>query len=379
MTSKNQKWHSLGDFLKAKEDREKESVEKPLPESQSPATLGTLGSEGTQSTQGSESTHSTLTTQSTHSTLTTQGSQGGAPSEVPVAPTRDFMKVANSISRNAVPSGIFTGKSKQIYDYLYSRTRGAIQPSRSIQLRRREIMEGAHVGSDKTLRENLIRLRSAGLVAWTGDIGTHGGNVYTVYLPEEVQSTPATQGTLGTQGTMGSSSHFLPTVPRVESTEGSEGLIVENTSAYASPKTYIKTNTIDDDEAEAFAGLIARLKECAREITGKYPTTNESARWEEVGDVLAVELKIAAARTTVSSIPSFLAEHLRRRLWKVDKKEARAKGRELPDETVKPNSSDPITNCPDCGGTGWWYPEGFERGVKKCGHEKLSNKSNPEA
>lgn len=44
----------------------------------------------------------------------------------PVAPERDFAKVANSIVREAVAGGYFTGKSKQLYDFLYSRTRGAI-------------------------------------------------------------------------------------------------------------------------------------------------------------------------------------------------------------------------------------------------------------
>jgi hypothetical protein len=27
--------------------------------------------------------------------------------------------------------------------------------------------------------------------------------------------------------------------------------------------------------------------------------------------------------------------------------------------------------CPDCFGTGMWYPEGFEKGVSRCRHEKL--------
>lgn len=29
------------------------------------------------------------------------------------------------------------------------------------------------------------------------------------------------------------------------------------------------------------------------------------------------------------------------------------------------------SQCPDCHGTGFWYPEGIGQGVKKCGHEKL--------
>lgn len=30
-----------------------------------------------------------------------------------------------------------------------------------------------------------------------------------------------------------------------------------------------------------------------------------------------------------------------------------------------------IGNCPDCGGTGYYYPEGVEKGVKLCKHERL--------
>ena len=29
--------------------------------------------------------------------------------------------------------------------------------------------------------------------------------------------------------------------------------------------------------------------------------------------------------------------------------------------------------CPDCQGRGLWWPEGYERGVAKCKHEKLKN------
>ena len=28
-------------------------------------------------------------------------------------------------------------------------------------------------------------------------------------------------------------------------------------------------------------------------------------------------------------------------------------------------------DCPDCQGTGFWYPEGMEKGVKRCTHERL--------
>jgi hypothetical protein len=30
--------------------------------------------------------------------------------------------------------------------------------------------------------------------------------------------------------------------------------------------------------------------------------------------------------------------------------------------------------CPDCFGTGMWYPEGFKKGVVRCNHERLKRK-----
>jgi hypothetical protein len=29
------------------------------------------------------------------------------------------------------------------------------------------------------------------------------------------------------------------------------------------------------------------------------------------------------------------------------------------------------SSCPDCKGTGYWYPKGVEKGVARCKHEKL--------
>ena len=46
--------------------------------------------------------------------------------------------------------------------------------------------------------------------------------------------------------------------------------------------------------------------------------TCSTERWAEVAELLVTELKVAASRTTVTSAPAFLAEHLRRRLRKAD-------------------------------------------------------------
>jgi hypothetical protein len=67
-------------------------------------------------------------------------------------------------------------------------------------------------------------------------------------------------------------------------------------------------------------------------------------------------------------VPSFLAEHLRRRLWKKDKRQMEA-------EAVSPKPEDSpkldASQCPDCFGTGMWYPEGFDKGVARCEHKSL--------
>jgi hypothetical protein len=78
-----------------------------------------------------------------------------------------------------------------------------------------------------------------------------------------------------------------------------------------------KTNTERPDD-EAFAALVEKLKTASREVSGKEPSKTDAERWAEVAELLVTELKVAAARTTVTSAPAFLAEHLRRRLRKAD-------------------------------------------------------------
>jgi hypothetical protein len=226
--------------------------------------------------------------------------------------------VANSITRVAVPAGVFKGKCKQLYDFLYSKTRGSIVPSRNVRLTRREIMLGSDIGSTKTLFLNLRHLRDSGLVTWDERVGPHEGNIYTVHLPEEADTmgTHSTQGTQSTQSTDSASSPKVDRVLGVESTQSTHSLFGANTDTSGIPKTSFKTNTENDDEA--FAELIALLRKASREVTGRESTASEAGRWKEVAELLVTELKVAASRTTVTSAPAFLAEHLRRRLRKAD-------------------------------------------------------------
>jgi hypothetical protein len=99
---------------------------------------------------------------------------------------------------------------------------------------------------------------------------------------------------------------------------GGEGQPVDSSETSGGDKTSsFKTNTERADD-EAFADLLAVLKQTAKKVTGKEPSPAERDRWKEVAELLATELEVAAARTTVTSAPAFLAEHLRRRLRKAD-------------------------------------------------------------
>jgi hypothetical protein len=201
------------------------------------------------------------------------------------------------------------------------------------------------------------------------DLGDNDGAVYEVRLPEEIPLLPPPPTTSLHPPPPSNQKLGGPSTQKLVG--GGGGQTIDNIGTYGDPKTFIKTIEFDDDD-EAFAPLVGALKKATEEVSGRAVSAGEAARWEELANVLIAELKIAAARTTVSSVPSFLAEHLRRRLWKVDKRQARAEGRELPDETLKTAPSVDATKCLDCAGSGWHYPEGTEKGVKKCSHEKLS-------
>jgi hypothetical protein len=179
-------------------------------------------------------------------------------------------------------------------------------------------------------------------------------------------STLSTQSTLSTES---ASSPKVHRVLRVESTQSTHSSSDENTGLNSTPKTSFKTNTERDDD-EAFARLNARFRDAAKEITGREPSVAEAERWEQLAELLVTELKIAAGRTTISNVPAFLTEHLRRRLWKKDRRQVEEEGKSAANSqvTVKVDAS----RCPDCFGTGMWYPEGFDKGAARCPHSKLS-------
>jgi hypothetical protein len=268
-----------------------------------------------------------MTSQTSHST----NAEPPASAEVPISPVRDYTKVANSIRREAVPAGVFRGKSKQLYDALYGMTRGAVAPKRKVRISRPRLMKLAHIGARATFEANVEHLRAAGLVAVTVLSGEHEGNEYEVFIPEEL-SMPS-QTSHSSQTSLTSHAQKLDRLVRLETSQTRHTLSVENTEGYAEPKTSFKTNTEKTDD-EAFAALVEKLKTASREVSGKEPSKADAERWAEVAELLVTELKVAAARTNVTSAPAFLAEHLRRRLRKTD-------ARQIEREVGEANSRQP--------------------------------------
>lgn len=209
------------------------------------------------------------------------------------------------------------------------------------QVRVSVLQERTGYGSDKTVRAALQGLERKGVIARIGRPNNSGGITYKI-LSYSGTGVPRHSGT----------PVEITAVPRVEIT--------------GELKTELKKQNTDD-EAAPLARALARAE---RELSGK--VTSDPSKWEDLADILVKELKIAAGRTTVSSVPAFLAEHLRRRLWKKEKfqLEAEAAEQEAPALDKKVDAS----KCPQCFGTSMWYPEGFDKGVARCTHSNLTGR-----
>jgi hypothetical protein len=294
----------------------------------------------------------------------------------PVAPQRDFNKRANSLDRFALPAGIFPGSSKKLYDALYIRTRGAVVPIKSIRATKRELSDWSGIRNAKTIDAHLRYFSAVGLIVSSWERGQNDGALYEVLLPEETSGlfrqsrgvTPPDPTLRGVTSPEGESPQNLgsPYPQNLGSPHVTQ--LVDKSTTSDELKTSFKTNTENDDD-EAFAGFITAFRKTTKEITGGKLTVTERHKLEELADVLLTELKIAAGRTTISSVPAFLAEHLRRRLWKKEKRQIDAEAADS--LTEAPTQKVDASHCPDCFGTGMWYPEGFEKGVARCRHEKL--------
>jgi hypothetical protein len=253
------------------------------------------------------------------------------------APARDFNRRANSIEREALPQGLFPGSSKKIYDALYLRTRGANPPRARVRASRRDFLDWTDIRNIKTVDGHLRYLMGVGLIMRHWELGSTEGSQYEERLPEELprlttshhHSPPDTI----TQFLGSGNSQFLGS--------GGEGQVIDSSITSGADKTSsFKTNTERDDD-EAFAGMVTLLKQAAEEVTGKGTTVTEHHRWTEVAELLITELKVAASRTSVTSAPAFLAEHLRRRLRKADSRQIEREVEEAASGAKAPASSRP--------------------------------------
>ncbi len=252
----------------------------------------------------------TNATHTTHSTGRTPPTTHKNSKNLPTAPERDFARVANSIVRDALPQGLFIGKSKQIYDFLYLQTRGAIQPKRSVRVTKSNLMRGSAIGSERTLLKNLNHLKSVGLLKVTEFDGQHGGNGYEVFLPEESRRTPPTPH----------QTHYaqqkVESLPPLESDVSGVAQILENKElreTFIHKKDFTKN---DDDTTSAFSEAIEKFDAVSHKLTGKGISKRDAEKWSDFADLIILELEIAAKKTTgISSVPAFLTEVLRRQFF----------------------------------------------------------------
>jgi hypothetical protein len=345
--------------------RDLRSVAKPEPAQES--TEKTSISSNTSSTSISSNPSPPSITSSSSTTSTTHEAE--KPRKPSIAPERDFQRVPNSVTRRAIPEGLFRGKSKQVWDYLWSITRGAIVPARTVRKSRREIKAGAGLGSMVTVDAALQHLESVGLIKIKPAIGSLIGNEYEIFTPEEANTS------ISSIASTASPTQKVEELVVPETSTASTTQVIDNNASYGQPKTSFKTNNTNDDD-EAFANFIESWRKAAKEITGRESSRAEAAKWQELADVLITELRIAAARTTVSSVPAFLSEHLRRRLWKKDKQQLSEESRADTNKTKSQGQNIDISKCLNCGGSGMYYPEGYEKGVAKCKHERLGQENN---
>jgi histone H3/H4 len=253
-----------------------------------------------------------------------------------VIPQEKFYKKANEVADHI--DRTLTPAESKVFEQLIRLSIGFNKDM--CRVRVSVLMERTGYNSDKTVRAALRGLELKGRIERLSARNSPLGDEYKI---------------LSYSGNTG--------VPEYRSTAAENTAVLES-KVTGQLNTSIKDQNIDD---EAFAELAEAFRQITTELTGKTPTAAESARWKELAEVLIAELRIAAGRTTVSNVPAFMSEHLRRRLWKMDKKQAAREGKELPDQITSPPQEVPA-HCSDCQGTGWWYPKGTEDGVAKCKH-----------
>ncbi|HEV7860797.1 MAG TPA: hypothetical protein VGO91_19410 [Pyrinomonadaceae bacterium] len=284
------------------------------------------------------------------------GQQTVIPEEVTDAPSDQITGVPEYRSQQVIPDKNFYRKANEAADQL-DRTLNPAESKvldhllrlsvgfnkKTCQVRVSKLLERTGYRSDKTIREALRGLEKKEIIKRLTHHNSPLGDEYEV---NTYSGTPVLR---------------------------CSGAPVNITAVLESKITgHLNTIVKDNDDDEAFAGLLALLKQVSVEMTGKISNAGEQDRWRELGQLIVTELRIASARTTVSSVPAFLTEHLRRRLWKMDKKQMSLEVKSTAAHEKQAVPGREAKDCPDCGGTGFYYPKGFEDGVARCRHERLT-------
>ncbi|MGC2239187.1 MAG: hypothetical protein WA584_23730 [Pyrinomonadaceae bacterium] len=284
-------------------------------------------------------------------------SQKNKKSSLPISPNRDYQKVPNSVTREAIPAGFFRGKSKQVWDYLWSISRGAIIPTRTVSRSRKQIKDGAGLGSLVTVDAAIEHLQAIRLIEVRQSIGSYSGNEYEIFSPEEVQDRYTSISSISSTTSLTQKVDILD-IP--ENSISSITQTQENKPTYADAKTSLKTSTKNDDE-KAFAIFAEKLDEASRKLTGKGTSPVEAEKWGKLAELLILELELAARNTkSITSVPAFLTELLRRRLI-LSPEEKKKSGTNKPHQT-KPNWIDVGKNYDDVESS--YNPETGEYDIK---------------
>lgn len=256
---------------------------------------------------------------------------------VETSPTRDYTKVSNSITKHAIPERYFRGLSKHTYDVLYQHTRGAVKPTRIVQLTKDELVKLTGISKD-AIKLHIKYLKETGLLESRPAIGVHAGWEYEIFVPEELEET-AQLGVSVSKSNRGENLHR----------DRGENLhlitptnLLENKGLNLFPKTSFKTKTKNDDDKKnaSLREFAAKLDDVSRKLTGKGLSESDAEKWGTFAELLVLELEIAAKRTTaISSVPALLTEMLRRRFFASRQQTPFAKSSETKIDTVGQSAS----------------------------------------
>ncbi len=103
------------------------------------------------------------------------------------------------------------------------------------------------------------------------------------------------------------------------------------------------------------------------QVTGKPVTPNDHAAYLEVSGlpVEAIERGLEETKRRADRAGKQMNS------FKYALNVIREEAAKIPPVTQNSLQAD-FSGCPDCSGTGFWYPEGIEKGVQRCKHEKLT-------